>query len=155
MCGSRLHVPTCDAPYLKPNAQALVTTDRKRFPNFFYYFFKMKFRQNNFFCIWKIFEIFFGKWKKIHFCSEILRFFDFFFKFLMGIWHFFLEKKVLQFLFFFINMKLRWNKIIEIWNIPDSDFSNWKKVHFCSENRGFSWTKKVLRFLFFFYQYEA
>ena len=48
----------------------VITTATKRFPNFFYYFFKMKFRQNKFCCIWKIFEIFFGKWKKIHFCSE-------------------------------------------------------------------------------------
>ena len=49
-------------------------------------------------------------------------------------------------IFFFFNMKLRWNKIIEIWNIPDSNFSNWKKIHFCPEIWGKILEKKLLWF---------
>ena len=46
----------------------------------------------------------------------------------------FSKKSCSNFFFLFLNMKLRQNKIIEIWNIPDSDFSNWKKFRFSSEN---------------------
>ena len=55
-------------------------------------------------------------------------------------------KRFSNFYYFFLNMKLRWNKIIEIWNIPDSNFSNWKKIHFCPEIWGKILEKKLLWF---------
>ena len=76
-------------------------TSRKRFSNFFFYFFNMKLSWNKFFCISKILDSEFSDWKKIHFCPEIL---IFFFKFLMGIWHFFLEKKGSPIFIFFLSI---------------------------------------------------
>ena len=83
----------------------------------------MKFTQNVFFCIWKIFRFFFGKWKKIHFFPKN--------------WGFLSSKKVLWFCSKLAQMRFRQNNIFQIWNIPNSDFSNWKKIQFTLKNLHF------------------
>ena len=142
MCGSRLHVPARDAPYLKPNAQALVTTELKSFPNFFYYFFKMKFRQNKFFCIWKIFEIFFGKWKKIHFCSEN--------------WGFFVDKKVAPiFIIFFLICSLDKINLLKFGKFGIRNVPIGKKSTFVPKIEDFLRAKKFSDFFFYFFRNKA
>ena len=52
--------------------------------------------------------------------------------------------------FFFFNMKLRWNKIIEIWNIPNSDFPIGKKSTFVPKFGDFRGPKRFSNFYYFF-----
>ena len=91
---------------------------------------------------WKIFQHVFESGKKSTFFPKIGGILIFFFKFLMGIWHFFFEKKVLWFCSKLAQMGFRQYKFIQIWNIPISDFSNWKKIRFTLKNSTFGGQKR-------------
>ena len=91
-------------------------SSRKRFSNFFFLFFKLKLRQNNFFEFWNIWDSECSNWKKIHFCPENLGYY--------------LIKKFSDFAQNLLICSSDKKKFNEIWNKFENNFGKWKKIHF-------------------------
>ena len=128
MCGSRLHVPTCDTPYLPTeprSGDSEWVSDQKSFSNFFFIFLKWSSAKMFFFVFGKIRISIFPIGKKSTFVPKIGGKFS--------------KKICSNFFFLFFKMKLRKSYFFLIWNILNSDFSNWKKVKF-------SFSKNIKRF---------